>query len=63
MIPEEVRRHFQAARREIRAGFRGLLPPEVLLHGRAARREMLLALRAVIDAALERAENERASAD
>ncbi len=52
-IPEEVREHFQAARKEMRAGFRALFPPKVMSHGRKARREMLLAWRSVIDAALK----------
>ena len=56
VIPEEVRRHFETARREMRAGFQALLPPEVLNHGRLARREILLAWRAMIDRALERTE-------
>ena len=53
-IPDEVRKHFQAARRELRAGIQAMLPPDVLQHGRRARREMLLAWRSAIDAALDR---------
>jgi hypothetical protein len=52
-IPEDVRRHFHTARREVQAGIRALLPPDVVQHGRRARRELLLAWRGVIDAALE----------
>ena len=60
-IPAEVRQHFRAARREVRAGIRSLLPPEFLQHGRAARREMLLAWRQMIDAALEHWDDDRES--
>jgi hypothetical protein len=55
-IPDEVRRHFQVAHREMRAGIRELLPAGVFEHGRKARREALLAWRGIIDAALQRLE-------
>ena len=57
-IPDEVKDHFRAARKEMRAGLRAIFPPEVTVHGRKARREMLLAWRSVIDVALEHLEDD-----
>lgn len=54
LIPEEVRDHAQAARQEMRKSVEALYPPGFLEHRRAARREMLLALRSLIDHALDR---------
>ena len=53
-IPEEAREHVKAAREEMRESIQGFLPPEFIEHRRKARKEMLLALRSVVDAALER---------
>ncbi len=53
-IPEEARQHGQTARAEWRKSVESLLPPGFLEHRRAARREMLLALRSMIDHALNR---------
>lgn len=53
-IPEEVREHFRAARRELREGMKEFLPPGFIEHRKKARREMLLAWRSLIDAALEK---------
>lgn len=53
-IPEEVRQHARAARREMRESVKSFLPPEFWEHGKKARKEMLLAWRSMIDAALER---------
>jgi len=55
-IPEEARQHARAARDEMRKSVEALFPPEFIAHRRAARKEMLLAVRSVIDAALERIE-------
>lgn len=55
-IPEEVRQHVRAAREELRESVKAFLPPEFIEHRRKARKEMLLALRSVIDSALERIE-------
>jgi hypothetical protein len=55
-IPEEVRQHVRAAREELRESVKAFLPPEFLEHRRKASKEMLLALRSVIDSALERIE-------
>ena len=53
-IPDEAREHVKAAREEMRESIQGFLPPEFIEHRRKARKEMLLALRSVVDAALER---------
>ncbi|UCF61492.1 MAG: hypothetical protein JSV37_02090 [Anaerolineaceae bacterium] len=54
--PEDTRQHMRAARSELRESYKSLFPPEFVEHRRAARREMLLALRSLIDHALERME-------
>ena len=53
-IPEDVREHARAARREMRESVKSFLPPEFWEHSKKARKEMLLAWRSMIDAALER---------
>ncbi len=53
-IPEDAREHAHAARQEMRKTVEALYPPGFLEHRRAARREMLLALRSIIDHALDR---------
>ncbi len=50
----EARRHAQAAREEMRQTFEAFLPPRVVEHNRAARREWLLAMRSMVNAALDR---------
>jgi uncharacterized membrane protein len=59
-LPEEARQHLKAAREELRESMRALFPPEFTEHRRAARREALLALRSLIDHALERMEGQGA---
>jgi hypothetical protein len=54
--PEDTRQHMKAARSEIRDSYKSLFPPKFVEHRRAARREMLLALRSLVDHALERIE-------
>ena len=54
--PEDTRQHMRAARSEMRDSYKSLVPPKFVEHRRAARREMLLALRSLIDHALERIE-------
>jgi hypothetical protein len=56
-IPEEVRQHARAARKELRESVKSFLPPEFFEHRKKARKEMLLAWRSMIDAALERMDN------
>ena len=53
-FPEEVREHFRAARRELRESMKEFLPSGFIEHRKKARREMLLAWRSLIDAALEK---------
>lgn len=53
-IPEETREHARAAREEFRKSMESLLPPEFVKHRRAARREALLAVRSLIDHAIDR---------
>ncbi len=55
-IPEEARTHARAAREEMRLTVEALLPRAVLERERAARREALVAVRNVIEAAIERLE-------
>lgn len=61
-VPDEALKHARAAREEYWKSFEGLFPPEFLARRRAARKEMLLAVRSVIDAALERTESHQDSA-
>lgn len=58
-IPEEVKEHFRAARKELRESMKEFLPPGFIEHRRKARREMLLAWRSLIDAALEKMEEKK----
>jgi ribosomal protein S19E (S16A) len=52
----EAREHIQAARSSVRETFEDLLPKGFIEHRRAARRELLMALRSLLDAAIERVE-------
>jgi len=54
IIPEEALEHARAAHKEMHASFSALLPPEFVQRRRKARKEMLLAVRSLIDGALER---------
>ena len=56
-IPAEARDHLKAASHEMRKSWEALLPPGFVEHRRAARREMLLAVRSLVDAALEHMES------
>ena len=51
----EAREHMKAARTSLRETFEDLLPKGFVEHRRAARRELLLAMRSLLDAAIERA--------
>jgi hypothetical protein len=53
-IPEEARQHARAAREEMRQVVEAIVPKPILERERAARREALLALRSMIDHAIER---------
>ena len=52
----EAREHMKSARKAMRNSFEALMPPGFLEHRRAARKEMLLAMRSMVDAAIERIE-------
>ncbi|HZS89674.1 MAG TPA: hypothetical protein VFE42_19560 [Chloroflexota bacterium] len=57
----QVEEEIEALRAQRRgARLRSMLPPEVRQHLRAAQREQLLAVRALIDAAIKRTEEEPA---
>ncbi|MGA2613505.1 MAG: hypothetical protein ABSG38_08635 [Spirochaetia bacterium] len=53
---QEAREHMRAARTTVRETLEDLLPKGFVEHRRAARKEMLLAMRSLLDAAIERAE-------
>jgi hypothetical protein len=58
-IPDEAREHAKNAGEELRKTVAQLMPsvpPEFAKHGRAARKEMLLAIRSLIDSAIEQTE-------
>jgi len=50
----EARRHARAARKEMAQAIEGLFPPRFVEHRRAARREWLLAMRSMVNAAIDR---------
>lgn len=52
----EAREHMRAARSSIRETFEDFLPKGFIEHRRAARKEFLLAMRSLLDAAIERAD-------
>jgi hypothetical protein len=56
MLPEEAREHAQAARRAWRQSIVSLFPPEFIEQRRTARKEALMAVRSLIDSAIERLE-------
>lgn len=49
-----------SAMRDLEEGFKGLLPEDFRKHRRAAKKEALLAVRSLLDAAIERLEKEPA---
>ena len=53
---KEAREHAMAARASMRKSIEELIPRGFIEHRRAARREMLLAMRSLLDAAIERTE-------
>ncbi|MGO8695382.1 MAG: hypothetical protein ACLQMF_17105 [Rectinemataceae bacterium] len=52
----EAWEHARAARSSLRKSVEELIPPGFVEHRRAARKEMLLALRSLIDTAIEHSE-------
>jgi hypothetical protein len=64
-IPDEAVEHARKARDEIRQSVAALLPAlpaEFTAHRLAARKEMLLAVRSLIDSAIDRVEKTKAKA-
>lgn len=53
---KEAREHMKTAREQMFKGYEKMLPEGFLEHRRAARREWLLAMRSMLDAAIERIE-------
>ena len=52
----EAHEHMRTARENMRKSIKALLPPGYMEHRRAARKEMLLAMRSLVDAAIDRVE-------
>jgi hypothetical protein len=53
---KEAREHAMAAGASMRKSIQDLIPPGFIEHRRAARKEMLLAMRSLLDAAIDRTE-------
>ncbi|HUI71359.1 MAG TPA: hypothetical protein VL354_12645 [Spirochaetia bacterium] len=53
---QAAREHMRLARLSVRETLEELLPKGFVEHRRAARKELLLAMRSLLDAAIERAE-------
>ncbi len=54
---EEAKNHMRAARYSMRKSIESLLPQGYVEHSRAARKEFLLAMRSLVDAAINRIED------
>ncbi len=52
----EAREHMKEAGASVRRGLEDFIPKGFIEHGMAARKEMLLAMRSLLDAAIERME-------
>ena len=57
-IPEEVKDHFGTAKDEFKKGLDAMFPPEMKEHRQAAQKEVLKGLRSLIDAALDKYDEE-----
>jgi hypothetical protein len=53
-IPQEAKDHFGTAKQEFKKGLDAMFPPEMKEHRQAAQKEVLMGLRSLIDAALEK---------
>ena len=53
-IPEEAKDHFGTAKAEFKKGLDAMFPPEVKEHRLAAQKEVLNGLKSLIDAALDK---------
>jgi hypothetical protein len=58
-IPAETREHYKKARAEMREAVKGFLPESFVEHRHAARKEMLLAMRSLLDSAIQRMEEKK----
>ena len=56
---KEARAHVKAAGESFKLSVQDLIPKGFIEHRRAARREMLLAMRSLLDAAIERTEKKQ----
>ena len=54
--PSEFAQHMKAARKARKAQLKSLIPESFWEHGREAQREMLLAMRSLVDGAIEHLE-------
>jgi len=57
-VPQEAKDHFGTAKEEFKKGLDAMFPPEVKEHRQAAQKEVLQGLRSLIDAALDKFEDE-----
>ena len=53
ILSDETRRHMKRARAEMRRSVESMFPPGFVEHRRAARKEMLLAVRSLLDSAIQ----------
>ena len=56
--PQDARDHFGKAKYEFKKGLDAMFPPEMKEHREEAQKEVLLGIRSLIDAALEKFEEE-----
>jgi len=57
-VPQEAKDHFGTAKEEFKKGLDAMFPPTVKEHRQAAQQEVLKGLRSLIDAALEKFDEE-----
>jgi hypothetical protein len=57
-VPEEAKDHFGTAKDEFKKGLDAMFPPEMKEHRQAAQKEVLKGLRSLIDAALDKYDEE-----
>ena len=57
-VPQEAKDHFGTAKEEFKKGLDAMFPPTVKEHRKAAQQEVLKGLRSLIDAALDKFDEE-----
>lgn len=57
-VPQEAKDHFGTAKEEFKKGLDAMFPPEVKEHRQSAQKEVLKGLRSLIDAALDKFDEE-----